>query len=126
VELSARYTYGEGSFLASGYTYTLEEPSDVNRFTDTKVNRIFVNLQHRLSGLLTASGSLSYEPSQLQGRGLQINVDEKTTRVGLGLSWQPTKNWTANLSGDFDRVNSDDASRGQSRNRYGLSARYTF
>ena len=126
VELSARYTYAEGSFLASGYTYTLEEPSDVNRFTDTKVNRIFVNLQHRLSGLLTAAGSLSYEPSELQGRGRQMNVAEKTTRLGLGLSWQPSKNWTVNLSGDLDRVNSEDASRGQSRNRYGLSARYTF
>jgi opacity protein-like surface antigen len=55
-----------------------------------------------------------------------MNVAEKTTRLGLGLSWQPTKNWTANLSGDLDRVNSEDASRGQSRNRYGLSARYTF
>lgn len=126
VELSARYTYAEGSYLASGYTYTLEEPSDVVRFTDSKVNRFFVNLQHRLSGTFTASGSITYEPSQLQGRGTQANLDETTTRFGLGLAWLPTKNWTINATYDLDDVNSDDPSRGQNRSRYGLSARYTF
>jgi len=94
IELSARYTYAEGSFLATGYTYTLEESSDLINFTDTKVNRFFVNVQHRLTGALSASCSLTYEPSQLQGRGTHVDVDEKTTRLGLGLFWLPSKNWT--------------------------------
>ncbi|MDB6166762.1 MAG: hypothetical protein JWQ83_1902 [Lacunisphaera sp.] len=126
LELSARYTYAEGSFLAAGYTYNLEESSDVIRFTDSKMNRFFANVQHRLAGSLTASGSLTYESAQLQGRGAQVDLDEKTVRFGLGLSWQPTKNWTVSGTYDLDDVNSDDASRGQHRSRYGVNARYTF
>jgi opacity protein-like surface antigen len=126
VELTSRYTYTEGSFLSAGYTYTFEESSDPTRFNDTKVSRFFVNLQHRLSGTFTASGSIDYEPSVLQGRGTQVNLDETTTRFGLGLSWLPTKNWTISGTYDYDNVNSDDPSRGQSRQRFGVSARYTF
>jgi hypothetical protein len=110
-----------------GYTYTFDEPSDVVRFTDTQVNRFFVNVQHRLSGTITASGSVTYEPSRLQGRGgVQVDIDETTTRVGLGLSWLPTKNWAVTSTYDHDKVNSDDPSRGQNRDRFGVAARLTF
>ena len=127
VELSSRYTYAEGSFLAAGYTYTIEEPSDVTNYTDTDVNRFFVNIEHRLSGTFTASGSLTYEPSTLQGRsGVHADIDEKTTRAGLGISWLPNKNWTVASTYDHDEVNSDDPARGQSRDRFGVSARFTF
>lgn len=125
-ELSTRYAYGENSFLAAGYVYTLEEPSDVLRFTDTKVNRFFVNVQHRLSALVTASGSVTWEPSQLQGRTGVADVDETTSRVGLALSWLPTKNWVVSATADADHVNSDDPSRAQDRTRYGVSARFSF
>ncbi len=127
VELSSRYTYTEGSFLAAGYTYAIEEPSDTNSYTDTDVNRIFVNVQHRLSGTFTASGSLTYEPSTLQGRSSKhADTDEKTTRFGLGVSWLPNKNWTVAGTYDHDEVNSDDPDRGQIRDRFGVSARFTF
>lgn len=127
VELSSRYAYAEGSFLAAGYVHTIEEPSDVDRFTDTQVNRFFVNLQHQLSGAFVASGSITYEPSELQGRpGVNVDVEEKTTRLGLALSWRPNKNWTVIGSYDYDDVNSDDVNRGQNRDRLGVSARFTF
>lgn len=127
VELTARYTYAEGSYLATGYTYTIEESSDVTNYTDVNVNRLFVNLQHRLTGSLTASGSVTYEPSKLQGRsGLHDDIDEKTTRCGVGLSWLPTKNWVVTATYDLDRVNSDDANRDQTRDRVGISGRYSF
>ena len=125
-ELSLRYTYSPGSFLSTGYAYTYEESSDPSRFTDTKVNRLFVNLQHHLSALLSASASIDYEPSKLQGlRGLP-DLSETTTRFGLGLSWLPTKNWTLSATFDLDEVSSDDANRGQNRNRFGLNARFNF
>ena len=126
-ELSTRYTYADGSFFAAGYTYTLEESSNVTDYTDTQVNRLFVNLQHRLTGALTASASLTYEPSTLQGRaGVHVDTDEKTTRFGLGLAWLPTKNWSISANYDLDEVNSDANNRDQSRERLGVSARYTF
>ena len=126
VELSARYAYAEASFLSGGYSYTIEEPSDVVRFTDSKVSRLFVNLQHRLSGLVTASGSLTFEPAQLQGRAGVADVDERTTRLGLALSWTPSPNWRVSATLDFDRVASDDANRDQSRDRMGVNAQFSF
>jgi hypothetical protein len=126
IELSSRYAYAEGSFLAAGYVHTIEEPSDVDRFTDTRVNRLFLNLQHQLNGAFTFSGSLTHEPSELQGRGLQVDADEKITRLGLALSWRPTKNWTVIGTYDYDDVSSDLADREQNRNRLGVSARLTF
>lgn len=126
IELTSRYTYAEGAYFAAGYMYTLEEPSDVVRFTDTKVNRFFVNLQHPVSAAFVLSASLTYEPSELQGRAPQGDVEENTTRLGLGVSWRPTKNWTITGNYDHDEVDSDLADRSQDRDRIGVSARYTF
>lgn len=125
-EISGRYAYNEGSFLAGGYSYTMEEPSDVVRFSDSKVNRFFVNVQHRVSGLVTASSSLTFEPSQLQGIGTQRDLDETTTRLGFALSWTPTVHWIVTATYDVDRVSSDDLNREQDRDRYGVSARFSF
>lgn len=125
-ELSTRYAYSDSSFVAAGYVYTLEEASDVLRFTDTKVNRFFVNVQHRLTPLISASGSVTWEPSQLQGRAGIVDVDETTSRVGFALSWLPTKNWVVSATIDSDQVKSDDPTREQDRTRFGVSARFSF
>jgi len=127
IEMSGRYAYAEGSFLSLGYTYSIEEPSDIGNYTDSKVNSFFFNLQHALSPLVTASGSVTYAPAVLQGRpGVHANINEDTTRLGLALSWLPDKNWTISATYDYDHVESDDPNRAQDRTRYGLSARMAF
>jgi hypothetical protein len=126
VEASARYTYAQDSFFSGGYTYAIEEPSDIIRFNDSEVSRFFANLQHRLTGTITASGSLTYELAELQARSPYTNIDETVLRFGLGLSWQPTKNWTVSATFDIDEIDSDDPDREQSRDRGGVSASYTF
>lgn len=126
-EFSLRYAYTEGSYLAAGYSYTLEESSDTVRFTDSQVSRLFLNFEHKLSALVVASGSFTYEPAQLQGRrGVAADIDEDTTRVGLGVNWLPNKNWLVGASVDLDRVSSDDFNRDQDRTRFGVNARYSF
>jgi hypothetical protein len=125
-ELTASYKYSKDSFVTGGYTYTLEEASDVVRFTDTRVNRFFATAQHALTATITVSGSLIYEPSQLQARRRLTNIDEDTTRLGLALIWLPTKNWAVSASFDHDRTASDDPNRNQRRDRYGVSARFSF
>lgn len=125
-EFSMKYDYAEASFIAAGYGYTLEETSDTLRFTDSRVHRFFVNAQHRVTGLITASGSFGYEPAELQGRVGQADVDEDTVRVGVALSYLPTKNWILSATYDYDRVDSDDAVRDLERERTGLNATYTF
>jgi predicted porin len=125
-EFSGKYDYADGSFLTGGYTYTIDEPSDTTRFNDSKVNRFFVNAQHTLTPLLVASGSLTYDSAILQGRRPLPNIAEDTTRLGVALSYLPTKHWTVSASFDDDHVNSDDASRRLDRQRFGLNAGYAF
>jgi len=127
LELSSRYSYSENSFISGGYVYTIEEPSDVLNYTDSNVSRFFVNVQHKLSALITASGSLTWEPSVIQGRpGVHADIDETTTRAGFALTWTPNTNWTVSATLDVDRVSSDDAFREQNRERFGVSARFAF
>ena len=126
VELSGKYDYAPKSFLVGGYAYTLEETSDLVRFTDTKVNRFFANVQHAVTALVFASGSFTYEPSQLQGRRGFADVDEETFRLGVALSYLPSKNWTVSGSFDVDRTDSDDAVRDLRRQRWALNATYAF
>jgi predicted porin len=126
IELSGKYDYAPQSFVSAGYVYTFEENSDTIDYNDTKVNRFFFNLQHALSAIVVASGSIDYEPSQLQGRHGVANADETTTRFGAALSYLPTKNWRITASYDYDNIDSDVAGRSQNRNRTGLSAAYTF
>ena len=125
-EVSAKYDYASRSFIAGGYAYTFEETADTARFTDIKVNRLFVNVQHAVSALVVASGSLTYEPGTLQGRRGVANVDEKTLRAGAALSYLPTKNWIVTASADRDRVRSDDRVRQLKRTRVSLGATFSF
>jgi len=125
-ELSGKFDYAPESFLVFGYGYTLEETSDVVRFTDTRVNRFFGNLQHSFTKLIVGSLSLDYEPSQLEGRRGLRNADETTVRSGVALSYLPTKNWTISVNYDVDRVWSDLPEREMRRQRYGANASYTF
>ncbi len=130
LEGSAKYDYAEGSYLAAGYTYTFEESSDVVRFTDSKVHRLFLNAQHRVTALIVASASLIYEYAQLQARralsATQPDLNEDTVRVGFALTYQPTQHWSLSANVDLDNTNSDDPVRDLKRQRYGLSATYSF
>lgn len=125
-ELSLKYDYTQDSFVSGGYTYALEESSDSTRFNDSKVNRAFASVQHHLTALIVASGSVTYESSVLQGRRGESNIDENTFRSGAALSYLPTKNWLVSASYDYDRINSDDHGREFVRHRVGVSASYSF
>jgi hypothetical protein len=126
LEVTAKYDYTEDSFLTGGYMLTVEETSDLARFTDSRVNRFFISAQHHITALIVASGSFTYEPSVLRGRRGHANIDEDTTRAGIALSYLPTKNWTTSASYDYDDVQSGDAARTTKRTRFGLNASYTF
>lgn len=136
-EFSGKYSYAERSFVTGGYAYTFDEASDPLRFTDEKVNRFFVSVEHSVTALIVASASVDYEPGVLEGRPAhfgsagefipaQSNVNETSKRFGAALSYLPTKNWIVSISYDYDRVNSDDPSRSVERHRAGVNASYTF
>lgn len=125
-ELSGKYDFGERAYVSGGYSYTFEETSNIALYNDTKVNRFFVNVQQPLAATVVASGSLSYEPSQLQRRGGGGSVAETTTRAGLAVTWFAQKNLSLAATYDHDDVQSDDPTRGQIRDRVGVNATYTF
>lgn len=125
-EFSGKYDYAPRSFLSAGFVHTLEESSNVTLYNDTRVNRLFVNVQHAVSALVVGSASMAYEPSQLQGRRGIADVDETTTRIGLALTWLPNPHWSVAATYDYDKIDSDDPVRGQERQRVGVSAGYTF
>lgn len=126
VELSAKYDYGASAFISGGYIFSLEESSDTARFTDTEVNRFFVNLQHPLTAGISATAAVVFEPSQLQGRRGQRDVDETSVRAGVGLHYKATKNWSVSATYDYDHVSSDDFFRKLERHRVGVNAAFAF
>jgi opacity protein-like surface antigen len=125
-EFSGKYDYGNRAFVSGGYVYTLEEASDTARFTDTRINRFFVNVQHPLAATVSASASVNFEPTRLQGRRGQRDVDETNTRLGLGLHYSPVRNCTLSANYDYDHIASDDAFRRLERHRTGVSATFAF
>jgi hypothetical protein len=114
------------SFVSAGYVYSLEETDNPIVYTDEKVNQFFVNVQQAITALIVASASADYEPSSLQGRPGNLNQYENTTRLGVALTYLPTKNLSITASYDHDNVSSGDQTRVYVRNRTGLSATYAF
>ena len=125
-EISGKYDYAKGSFVSVGYTYSLEETSDPAHFSDEKLNRMFVNIQHAFTALIVGSASVDYEPAVLNGIRGQPNVSEDSTHAGMALTYLPTKNWTVSASYDYDFVSSGISSRGLNRSRVALSTTVLF
>ena len=125
-ELSGRYAYAPRSFLLGGLGYSLEETSDTARFNDSRALRAFATVQHAVSALIVASVSVSLEPSSLQGRRGQADVDETTVRSGVTLTYLPKPGWMISGSVDVDRADSDDSVRNLRRTRVSLNAARSF
>jgi len=125
-EVSGKYDYSQRSFLAAGYAYTLEETSDTLRFLDSRVHRLFANVQHAVTALTVASASATFEPARLHGRRFQADIDETTWRVGAAYTYLPSKNWSVSAHFDYDRVRSDDRFRSLRRQRVGLNVAYAL
>lgn len=125
-EFTGKYLYTERSYVSGGYTYSLEETDNPALFTDTKMNRFFVNVQQALTAMVVGSASATYEPSVLLGRRGLPNVNEDTLRLGLALTYVARKNFTLSATYDYDRVNSDAPNRRQDRTRFGLNGRLYF
>jgi hypothetical protein len=125
-EVSAKYAYAKGSFVAVGYTYSLEETSDPIHYSDEKTNRMFVNVEHSFTALIVGSASFDYEPSSLVGRPGVPDIEEDTTHAGVALTYLPAKNWKITASYDYDFVDSGLSFRGLNRTRLGVSSTVEF
>ncbi len=125
-EATIRYDYSDRSFLSGGYTFSLEETDDPAHFTDTRMNRFFINVQHALTAMVVASASVTVEPSTLLGLPGLPDVRETTTRLGAAISYMPRKDLTLSATYDFDNVSSGAPGREQVRSRVGVNASLYF
>jgi len=126
-ELGLKYDYSQGSYVSVGYGYSVEETSNIELYSDTSVNRFFVNLQQVVRPRVIATGSVTWEPSRLHGRlGVRSDANETNTKLGLALTYRPGKVWSLSVNFDYDHIDSDDASRQLKRARTGLNAKYVF
>ncbi len=113
--------------MAAGYSHSYEENSTIELFTDSVVDRFFVNWQQVLTPKFMLTGSVDWEPATLEGRrGISPNRRETDTRVGLALVYHPLNNWSMSATVDVDRIHSQQPGRSLSRQRYGVTARYAF
>lgn len=127
VELGGKLDYGKGGYIALGYGFSVEEVSNLDRYTDRSVHRFFVNAQHVLTPKLVATASATREPTTLNGRpGAGPDRDETNTRFGAALLYRLRVNWTVSATLDRDDVSSDDPGRELKRTRAALSVRCVF
>lgn len=127
VELGLKYDHAADSYVAAGYSYSIEETSNIELYTDIAVSRWFVNVQQKLLAKVSATGSVTWEPSKLRARkGRGGDRDETNLQLGLALIYRPARNWTAALTFDRDNITSDDPSRQLKRTRTGANLKYVF
>jgi len=125
-EASGKYDHAEQGFVSVGCVYTLEESSDVARFTDTQVSRFFVNVLHPVTSRIFVSGSATYELSNCKVvEASAILMKTSSASEEHCRMWQ-RRIWTAAVTYDYDHVDSDDAARLQTRHRLGLTGTFAF
>jgi len=126
-ELGLKFDYGQGSYVSAGYGYSVEETSNIDVYSDMSVNRFFVNLQQTLTARFLVTGAVIWEPSRLHIRpGGGSDKNETNAQLGVALIYRPSKVWSISATFDYDRIDSDDASRQLKRARTGLNAKYVF
>ena len=127
VELAAKIDYAKGSYLSAGYGFSVEEVSNLDVYTDMSVHRFFANVQHVLTPRLIATGSVSWEPTLLNGRqGVSRDRDETNARMGVALTYRLGARGSVSATVDRDDVKSDDPGRILKRTRAGVSVRWVF
>lgn len=127
VELGVKHDYRAMSFVSAGYTFSTQESSNANMFTDMYSHHFFVNAQHALNREFALSGMADWQPSRLNGRGgIAGNINESNLKLGGALTYAPAEKWSVSLTCDYDSVRSDDPGRNLERVRTGLRARWIF
>jgi hypothetical protein len=93
--------------------------------TDQDTTTIYLNLNHRLTPKLTAGVNAQYQHSVYTGGTLDGKADDYMT-VSLTVAYKFTRNWTAELEYDYDKLLSDVAGRDFDRNRIYGGVRFIF
>ena len=128
VDARLTWNYNEGSTLVGGISL-MRGATDLQA-ADQETTAIYAQLTHRLTALSPdLYGSLTgrFQNGEITGGGDKLDgKEEDLTLLGVGLSYNITESIWAELSYNYDELDSDIARRSFERNyvSFGISAKY--
>lgn len=132
--LNVRYTYGQDSFFEAGFSYD-RAATDLTGFdnqngkvtftTDSQTAVVYGTWTHRITPRLSGSLTAQFQDSTYQNGALDSQSD-RFYLLGLNFEYKFTPNLAGVVGYDYDKLDSDIASRGFDRNRVylGITASY--
>jgi len=127
IELAAKHDFLNNSYIAAGYTFTVQETSDALTYTDTYAHHFFINAQYGLTRQLLLTTTIDWQPSRLNARAnLAPDINETTLKTGAALTCLLGPRWTFSFTIDYDNINSDNPQRDLTRIRTGFRGRWVF
>ena len=127
VELALKRDFLTNSFVSAGYTYSVQETSDVSTYTDMYSHHFFVNAQYGFTRQLLIAALVDWQPARLNGRDeVAPSIHETDLKIGGSLTFLVDKRWSFSFTCDYDNINSDNPQRNLNRVRTGIRGRWVF
>jgi len=127
VELAVKRDFFSNSYVSAGYTFAVQETSDVSSYTDMYSHHFFVNAQYGLARNLVLTALCDWQPARLNGRaGVAPGIHENTLKAGGALTCLFGKSWSFSFTCDYDSVRSGNHQRNLNRVRTGIRGRWVF
>jgi hypothetical protein len=130
-DISTSYAYQPGCYIQGGFRQDISATSEVapasngelTQYQETSV--FYFDITHRIAPKLTGTLISQYTYSSFKS-GAYSGQPENSVNVGVNLSYQINRHFSADAGYNFDEYFSDVAGRDSSRNRVylGLSASY--
>jgi uncharacterized protein (PEP-CTERM system associated) len=94
---------------------------------DQDTTTIYLSVSHRLTSLLTLSGSVQYQHSVYNGGGPGVDgTADDYVNLAISVAYKITRNWSAELEYDFDDLLSEVPGREYTRSRVFGGVRFIF
>ena len=127
IELAVKRDFFNDSYVSAGYTYSVDETSDVSTYTDMYTHHFFVNAQYGFTRQLLLATKVDWQPSRLNGRaGVAPSIHETDLKIGVSLTFLFGKDWSFSFTCDYDNIASDNSQRNLNRVRTGIHGRWVF
>lgn len=130
-DISATYTYVPGSYVQAGFTQNINAtdvvaPDNAGHLTQYQESSVFyMDINHRFTPKITGSLISQYQYSSYKD-GAYSGTGDSDVSVGVNLTYQINRHFSAEAGYNFDELFSDIAGRENTRNRVyiGLGANY--
>lgn len=131
-DINLTYTYVPGSYVQAGFTQDINAtdvvaPGSDGHLTQYQQSSVFyMDITHRFTPKITGSLISQYQYSKFQDGLYQNDTGDSSVSVGVNLTYQIDRHFSANAGYNFDDLSSSVPGRSYTRNRIyvGLGASY--